>query len=130
MALASESALLRNPRRLGPPQPNPATLTFKPVRPKIVYSIDSNKDAVAVDSTVPVVPKFKPGMTSNLDTQEMLFGRLELSYSHSTRIPSTSPVARSSPAAVNEQLTHALRPSILMMRARNWIRSWIGVGFR
>jgi hypothetical protein len=29
------------PSRLGPPHPRPATLTFKPVRPSVVYSIEA-----------------------------------------------------------------------------------------
>src|SRR5215475_11433229 len=39
MARCSESALSRRPRRLGPPQPRPTTLTLSPVFPMVVYSI-------------------------------------------------------------------------------------------
>jgi hypothetical protein len=43
MATASASLLpVPRPSRLKPPQPNPATLTFSPVRPSVVYSIDNS----------------------------------------------------------------------------------------
>src|SRR5262249_45626059 len=39
MACPSEFELPRRPRRLGPPQPRPTTLTLSPVFPRVVYSI-------------------------------------------------------------------------------------------
>ena len=39
MARFFDWELSRNPSRLGPPQPKPATLTFSPVFPSVVYSI-------------------------------------------------------------------------------------------
>jgi hypothetical protein len=45
-------------------------------------------------------------------------------------MPNTSPVAHTWPAALNVQLTHALRPSIFTIRERSSMGWAIGAGFK
>src|SRR4029077_10137560 len=112
-------------RHAHPPQPKPATLTFNPVRPNVVYSIFNHISVPSSSST-----RFASllGRLDRLERLELLEPR-EF-HSRVTRMPNTSPVAHTCPPALSVQLTQAFRPSIFVMRALNCRGALRGVGFR
>src|SRR5262249_41797132 len=108
MACSCESALSRNPSRLGPPQPRPTTLTLSPVLPRVVYSIGS----FFLDRRQRSSSKFEvPGASFQESQKFWLCKEFRLNptfHWRCTLIPNTSPIAHTCPAALTVQLIQAL----------------------